>query len=61
MPSAANIADEHAEGDTCPACGDGELVTRTNRETEEPFLGCSNYPDCRFTQAIRSGWDRRYD
>lgn len=39
--------------DKCPisGCG-GRLVVRTNRGTEEQFLGCSNYPKCRYTEPI---------
>lgn len=31
----------------CPMCG-GELVERNGRYG--PFLGCSNYPKCKFTR-----------
>ena len=46
----------------CPACGhavescprcDGWLTERTGRHG--PFLGCTNYPHCRFTKDARSG------
>jgi ssDNA-binding Zn-finger/Zn-ribbon topoisomerase 1 len=33
----------------CTQCG-GKLVRRKNRATGETFLGCSNYPKCKFTQ-----------
>lgn len=32
---------------TCPKCG-GELVKRNGKHGD--FLGCSNYPNCKFTQ-----------
>ena len=32
----------------CPSCG-GRIVRRTNSETGEEFLGCSNYPMCNQT------------
>lgn len=34
----------------CPECLNGKLVRRTNRMTKEKFLGCSNYPNCTYTQ-----------
>jgi len=36
---------------TCPYCG-AALVLRHNRETGEPFLGCSRFPQCRFTRRV---------
>ncbi|HVG47832.1 MAG TPA: topoisomerase C-terminal repeat-containing protein, partial [Rubellimicrobium sp.] len=33
----------------CPNCGQGRLSMRTAR-TGGAFIGCSNYPDCRFTR-----------
>jgi DNA topoisomerase-1 len=33
-------------GQTCPECGQGELMERTGRYG--PFLSCSRYPDCRY-------------
>lgn len=42
----------YQEGDVCPECSShkrhGILVTRFNREEEKEFLGCSNYPYCKF-------------
>ncbi|HSK53110.1 MAG TPA: type I DNA topoisomerase [Clostridia bacterium] len=32
------------EGETCPHCGEGTLVSRRGRFG--PFVGCSRYPDC---------------
>ena len=32
----------------CPQCGNPLVVRRRNRDNAE-FLGCSNYPSCRFT------------
>ncbi len=31
----------------CPFCGLGYMVRRTNRETGEKFLGCSEFPECK--------------
>lgn len=36
----------------CGACG-SETVVRKNRSTGSEFLGCSQYPRCRFTAEIR--------
>ncbi len=33
----------------CPRCG-GTLVERRNRTTGEAFVGCANFPRCRYTQ-----------
>jgi len=30
----------------------GTLVERTNRGTGESFLGCDQYPTCRFTRPL---------
>ena len=32
----------------CPECG-AALKVRTNRALQDQFLGCSGYPDCKFT------------
>jgi DNA topoisomerase-1 len=34
----------------CPACGTGRLGLRIGRTG--PFIGCSNYPECRFTRGF---------
>ena len=31
------------------------MVARTNRQTGEPFLGCSRFPDCRGTRRAGDG------
>jgi hypothetical protein len=35
----------------CPRCG-SPMLTRTNRESGDAFLGCSRFPDCRATRPI---------
>jgi DNA topoisomerase-1 len=35
---------------TCPTCGSGRLGLKTSRFG--PFVGCSNYPECRYTRPI---------
>ena len=38
---------------TCPNCGIAHLlVIRTNRTTQEQFLGCPNWPECRYTEPL---------
>ncbi|GAB4138070.1 MAG: type I DNA topoisomerase [Sphingomonadales bacterium] len=41
---------EEAGGDAraCPNCGDGKLSLKGGRYG--PFVGCSNYPECRYTR-----------
>ena len=34
----------------CPTCGSGRLSMKTSRFG--PFVGCSNYPECRYTRPI---------
>ena len=45
----------------CPECGDtivaGKLVFRTNGNTGKEFLGCSNYPACKYTEEIEDDVD----
>ncbi len=36
---------------TCPACGKGRLNLKTAR-SGGAFIGCNNYPDCRFTRPL---------
>ncbi len=37
-------------GKKCPACGEGDLVIRVGRFGK--FIACSNYPDCKYTEAV---------
>lgn len=47
-------------GVSCPRCGPATfLVVKTNGETEEQFLGCPNYPECRHTRNIPEEWKMR--
>jgi DNA topoisomerase-1 len=43
---------EHPEVDprVCPRCGDGRLGLKLGKSGG--FIGCSNYPDCRFTRPL---------
>jgi restriction system protein len=36
----------------CPLCG-GDLVVRKNRNDGKRFLGCSKYPNCKYTKNIK--------
>jgi len=36
---------------TCPACGARQVV-RTNRQTQQPFVGCETYPVCSETGPV---------
>lgn len=38
-----------SDGDDCPNCN-GELIRRSGAKGK--FLGCTNYPDCTFTQGF---------
>ena len=39
-----------ADARVCPTCGQGRLSLKTSRFG--PFVGCSNYPECRYTRPI---------
>ena len=39
----------------CPTCGNGRLSLKAGRYGA--FVGCSNYPECRFTRPIASSTD----
>jgi DNA topoisomerase-1 len=39
-----------ADPRVCPTCGTGRLGLKTSRFG--PFVGCSNYPECRYTRPI---------
>jgi len=40
------------EGKTCPKCGKGKLILR--KSIYGQFLGCSDYPDCKYTKALNN-------
>ncbi|ELP5898505.1 topoisomerase DNA-binding C4 zinc finger domain-containing protein [Vibrio vulnificus] len=35
----------------CPSCNDGSLVVRSGKIKD--FLGCTKYPECKFTKSIK--------
>ena len=39
---------------TCPKCKIGNLIERRNTTTNEKFLGCSKYPECKHTAPVTS-------
>jgi hypothetical protein len=41
-------------GVLCPKCGSA-MVERTNRDSGEPFLGCTRFPACRGTRPMPTG------
>jgi DNA topoisomerase-1 len=51
FPAKADGADPRG----CPSCGAGRLSLKTGRYGA--FIGCSNYPECRFTRPIASSPD----
>jgi ssDNA-binding Zn-finger/Zn-ribbon topoisomerase 1 len=53
---ARSVRARYSSDATCPKCG-GELQLRTQRSGSRPgsqFLGCSNYPACRFTKNLHA-------
>lgn len=42
---------KESTGEACPKCGK-PLVRRRARATGSEFLGCSGYPDCKFTKPV---------
>ncbi|TNF26449.1 MAG: type I DNA topoisomerase [Deltaproteobacteria bacterium] len=46
------VQDEQV-GESCPDCQDGELIFKKGKFGR--FIGCSNYPTCRYTRAISTG------
>jgi len=40
-----------SESRQCPKCFSGRLVKRSNKLNQTTFLGCSNFPICKYSQA----------
>ena len=53
MLSDAEAAIPAETGETCPECGEGQLLLKASRYG--PFKGCSRYPTCRHRQAVLPG------
>jgi DNA topoisomerase-1 len=45
------VTPEDPDPRRCKVCGDGRLSLRTSRNGSA-FIGCSNYPDCRYTRPL---------
>jgi DNA topoisomerase-1 len=50
FPQTPQAIAEGADPRVCPTCGTGHLSLKTSRFG--PFVGCSNYPECRYTRTI---------
>ena len=46
-------ATDGGEDRQCPSCGEGRLGLKLGRYG--PFVGCANYPDCRYTRPLADG------
>jgi restriction system protein len=58
---ARSVRTRYSSDAICPKC-DGELRLLTQRNGPQPeskFLGCSNYPACRYTRNVLSNWEHR--
>jgi DNA topoisomerase-1 len=53
-----HVFPDTGEGDprTCPACKEGQLSLKVGKFGA--FVGCSNYPDCRFTRQLAESGDK---
>jgi len=40
---------------TCPVCGTGRLHLKASFKMKSTFIGCSNYPECKYTRGFGSG------
>jgi len=54
-PHIFKAANDDEDPRACPACKDGRLSLKTGRYGA--FIGCSNYPDCRYTRQFSEGED----
>jgi DNA helicase IV len=48
-----NADGTESSDELCPTCGDGFLVIRKGRFG--PFMGCSNFPNCKHTHNLKGG------
>jgi DNA topoisomerase-1 len=39
----------------CPVCGTGRLHLKASFKMKSTFIGCSNYPECKYTRGFGSG------
>jgi DNA topoisomerase-1 len=54
-PQRTDGADPHV----CPTCGNGKLSLKLSKFG--PFIGCSNYPECRYTRSLSAPADGSAD
>ena len=50
------VTPEDPEPRRCKVCGTGRLALRTSRNGSA-FIGCSNYPECRYTRPLAGDAD----
>lgn len=51
LDKTASATPAQKAGDVCPKCHEGKLVEKSGQNG--PFLGCSNYPECKFTAQFK--------
>ena len=51
--------DPNADPRKCPQCEDGKLSIKLGKFGA--FIGCSNYPDCKYTRSLEAGADAQTD
>ncbi|MFZ4701310.1 MAG: topoisomerase DNA-binding C4 zinc finger domain-containing protein, partial [Candidatus Methylumidiphilus sp.] len=44
------MLDSAIEDVLCPVCKEGSLIPKTNRKNGSLFVGCNNYPYCKYTE-----------
>ena len=52
---------ENTESDIlCPHCNPPrKLIVKTNKQNDNQFLGCPNFPNCDYTRGIPETWKMR--
>ncbi|TGD44189.1 type I DNA topoisomerase [Pseudotabrizicola sediminis] len=50
------LREDGSDPRSCPTCGTGRLHLKTAR-SGSAFIGCKNYPECRYTRPISGGED----
>lgn len=51
---------ETPKNEICPICRTGHIVQRFNPKTKKAFLGCSRYPECRWTSPAKKSAEGKY-
>ncbi|UQB41530.1 NERD domain-containing protein [Thiomicrospira microaerophila] len=44
-----SLSEKYESGHICPKCG-GDLLVRTSKVGNRKFIGCSNFPKCKYTR-----------